>query len=49
MEVVIAADADGVAQLAADVVSEVLAGPTPVIGLATGSSPLGSYRELINR
>lgn len=50
MEVVIVRDADAVARLAADAVAAALrARPAPVIGLATGSSPLPTYRTLIAR
>ncbi len=50
MEVVIAHDATEVARLAADAVAQaVLNRPAPVIGLATGSSPLPTYQELIAR
>ncbi len=50
MEVVIVADAAAVATIAADVVAEVLTTrPAPVLGLATGSSPLGAYRLLVAR
>ena len=46
MEVVIAADASEVARLAADAVAHALVNrPAPVIGLATGSSPLPTYRK----
>lgn len=49
MEVVIAPDADGAAELVAGVLIRVLAArPAPVIGLATGSSPLGVYRRIID-
>ena len=47
MEVLIARDGEAVAALAADVVVESM--PTSgggVLGLATGSSPLGLYRRL---
>lgn len=50
MEVVICRDADQVGEVAADRVTQYLAGiPTPVIGLATGSSPLRLYAELARR
>jgi glucosamine-6-phosphate deaminase len=50
MEVVIAADGGAVAALAADVVSRMLhERAAPVLGLATGSSPLGVYELLIDR
>jgi glucosamine-6-phosphate deaminase len=50
MEVVILPDAGAVARLSADAVESVLRGrPSPVLGLATGSSPLGTYAELRRR
>lgn len=50
MEVIIAPDPGAVARIAADAV-ERLIGETPdaVLGLATGSSPLATYAELIDR
>lgn len=48
MEVVITPDADAAADVVAGVLARVLAErPAPVLGLATGSSPLGAYRRLI--
>lgn len=50
MEVVILPDAGHVARLAADTVVALLARrPDAVLGLATGSSPLGLYDELARR
>lgn len=50
MEVVIRPDAQACAELAADAVARLLAGrPDAVLGLATGSSPLGVYRSLGRR
>jgi glucosamine-6-phosphate deaminase len=50
MEVVILPDADAVARLSADAVESVLRRrASPVLGLATGSSPLGTYAELRRR
>ena len=50
MEVVLCADAHAVGELAADRVTEYLRGiPTPVLGLATGSSPLRLYEALARR
>jgi glucosamine-6-phosphate deaminase len=50
MEVVIAGSPDEVAQLAAGIVIRVVSTTSrPVIGLATGNSPLGTYRLLIER
>lgn len=50
MEVVIQQDAQVLARLAADVVERVLrTGAHPVLGLATGSSPLAVYDELVRR
>ena len=49
MEIIVLPDADAVARTAADIIEErVRSGPT-VLGLATGSTPLGTYRELIGR
>ena len=48
MEVVIMPDADSAAGVVAGVIAGVLATrPAPVLGLATGSSPLAAYRRLI--
>jgi glucosamine-6-phosphate deaminase len=48
VEVVITPDADAAAHLVADVIARVLdSRPAPVLGLATGSSPLAAYRRLI--
>ncbi|MAT04167.1 MAG: glucosamine-6-phosphate deaminase [Acidimicrobiaceae bacterium] len=50
MEVVITRDADAAAEVVASVVARAIRDrPAPVIGLATGSSPLGAYRRLIER
>jgi glucosamine-6-phosphate deaminase len=50
MEVVICADADEAAALAADAIARLLGRkPDAVLGLATGSSPLGVYDELARR
>lgn len=50
MEIVILRDAQDRVQLAADMVAEVVtSGSNPVLGLATGSSPLGLYAELARR
>lgn len=49
MEVVITPDADAAAEVVAGVLASVLRDRTaPVLGLATGSSPLGAYRRLID-
>lgn len=48
MEVVITPDADAAAEVVAGVIARVLRDrPAPVLGLATGSSPVGAYRRLI--
>ncbi|HUS91719.1 MAG TPA: glucosamine-6-phosphate deaminase [Phycisphaerae bacterium] len=48
MEVVICPDYDAISKAAADVVAEIVRGkPNAVLGLATGSTPLGLYQELI--
>jgi glucosamine-6-phosphate deaminase len=50
VEVVILPDAEAVGALAADAVCALLdSSPEAVLGLATGSSPLATYRELIRR
>lgn len=50
MEVVILPDARAIARVAADAVQALLAGkPDAVLGLATGSSPLALYEELVRR
>lgn len=50
MEVVICRDAEEVGRVAADRMVSYLAGqPTPVVGLATGGSPLALYKELAAR
>lgn len=50
MEIVIVTDAEAVATVAADAIERLVTEvPAPVLGLATGSSPLGTYRELIGR
>lgn len=50
MRIFIGKDYDEMSRLAADVIAaQVLLKPTSVLGLATGSSPIGTYRELIKR
>lgn len=50
MEVIIVSDQDEAASIVADAYSTLLTQkPDAVLGLATGSSPLGVYRELIRR
>ena len=50
VEIIIAADSTGVSAIAADIVTDVVrAAPNAVLGLATGSSPLGLYAELAAR
>jgi glucosamine-6-phosphate deaminase len=50
MRVVILDNAQGVARYSADIICEQLrTDPASVLGLATGSTPLKLYRELINR
>ncbi len=50
MHIVLCADAKEVGEVAADHVIEHIQGrPTPVLGLATGSSPLALYAELARR
>ena len=48
MEVIIKADYEAMSREAADIVAELLfRKPNAVLGLATGSTPLGLYRELV--
>lgn len=50
MEVIITRTADEMAVLAADIIErQLLSKPNSVLGLATGSTPVGTYRELIRR
>jgi glucosamine-6-phosphate deaminase len=50
VEVVIQRDAEAVATLVADAIGRLVSSkPDAVLGLATGSSPLGVYRELVRR
>lgn len=50
MEVVPLGSADEIAVLAADTVEAVVRRkPAAVLGLATGSTPLPTYRELVRR
>ncbi|MGB3371742.1 MAG: glucosamine-6-phosphate deaminase [Rhodococcus sp. (in: high G+C Gram-positive bacteria)] len=49
MEVVISSSAEQVDRLAADIVEHVVRSGPAVLGLATGSSPVGTYRELSRR
>ena len=50
MEIIILPNEEAVATRSADLVeSQIRAFPDTVLGLATGSSPLGLYRELIRR
>jgi len=50
VEVVILPDGDAIAALVADAIERLLEGcPAAVLGLATGSSPLGVYAELVRR
>ena len=48
MEVIIVKDYDAVSQKAFEVMKEVVTGKKePVLGLATGSSPIGLYKNMI--
>jgi glucosamine-6-phosphate deaminase len=49
MEIIILPDADAVARIAADIIQATVEKGRAVLGLATGSTPLGTYRELIRR
>ncbi|MCR5663325.1 MAG: glucosamine-6-phosphate deaminase [Oscillospiraceae bacterium] len=50
MRIIRARDYEDMSRLAANIIAaQVLLKPTSVLGLATGSSPVGTYRELIGR
>lgn len=49
MEIVILGSSDAVDRTAADIVESVVRRGRAVLGLATGSSPVGTYRELARR
>lgn len=50
MEVVVLSSYDDMSTVAADLVADVLnAKPNAVLGMATGSTPLGVYKELVRR
>ena len=50
MEVIITKDYEEVSRMAADrIEAQILVKPNSVLGLATGSTPLGTYKELIQR
>jgi glucosamine-6-phosphate deaminase len=49
MEVVIRPDADDASRTVAGIVHQALADGVRTLGLATGSSPLGVYRDLARR
>lgn len=49
VEVIIRPDAEAVARSAADVFAQYLQGPACTLGLATGSTPVATYQELIRR
>ena len=51
MEIIICSDADEVARVAAGKVARIAeaVGPAVVIGVATGSSPIGLYNELARK
>ena len=48
MDILIRPDAEGVAAAAADILAD-YARRGATLGLATGSTPLGTYQELIRR
>ena len=49
MEIIKAADYQGMSRKAANIISaQVILFPKSVLGLATGSTPLGIYEQLIN-
>ncbi len=48
MEIIILPDADAASQYAARVVARLIAKkPAAILGLATGSTPLGFYKEVV--
>lgn len=50
MEVIITKDYDEMSRVAADIIAEqVIRKPNSVLGLATGGTPVGTYKELIRR
>jgi len=50
MEVIIAQDYDHMSKVVADVIeAQIMSKPNAVLGLATGGTPVGAYRELIKR
>ena len=49
MEIIVLPDSDAVARSAADIIQDRVEKGPAVLGLATGSTPLGTYRELIRR
>ena len=50
MRIISASNADSLAVLAADILAaQVLMKPNAVLGLATGSTPVGTYQQLIQR
>jgi glucosamine-6-phosphate deaminase len=49
MEIIVLPDPDAVARTAADIIEQQVRRGPSVLGLATGSTPLGTYRELIDR
>ena len=50
MEVIITKTAEDMSALAADIIErQLLSKPNSVLGLATGSTPIGTYQELIRR
>ena len=50
IELIISNDYDEMSKKAADIITELLKNnPNAILGLATGSTPIGTYNELINR
>lgn len=49
MEIIVLPDPDAVARTAADIIEDRMRTGSAILGLATGSTPLGTYRELIRR
>lgn len=49
MKIIIAENYEQMSKISADIIKEtVQKNPTAVLGLATGSTPIGMYKELIN-
>jgi len=50
LKIIVAADYDGLSATAADIIAgQIAAKPDSVLGLATGSTPIGTYRALVEK